>query len=544
LEQAVGDVRPALYVLLGAVGCVLLIACANVANLLLARAATREREMAVRTAIGAGRRRVVRQLLTESVLLSATGGALGLLLAVWGLALLRWLNPGDIPRLAAIGIDNRVLAFTTAVAVLTGILFGLAPALRSSQVNLSETLKEGGRSLVGGHHRLRNLLVVTEIALSLVLLIGAGLLIRSFARVQQVEPGFATQNVLSMRMAFIGQAYSDEARRVNFYQQLWERIRRLPGVEAAGGVEALPLTGGIGWGSITIEGYDASSGQTMIQADGRSASVGYFETMKIPLIRGRFFAEQDTKESQPVVIVDENMARSYWPNADPVGKRLKFGGAGSRNPWMTVVGVVGNVKHYALDSDSRVALYTPHLQSGAGSLSIAVRTTSDPLSVAAAVTREARALDPNLPIYDVKTMQQWLSESLARRRFAMLMLGLFAGVAMLLAAVGIYGVMSYTVAQRTREIGIRVALGAQRRDVLRLIVRHGMSLTGIGVGIGLVAAIASTRLMVSLLFGVRATDLLTFAVIALLMALVALVACWIPARKATKVDPMVALRCE
>jgi predicted permease len=544
LEQAVGDVRLALYVLLGAVGCVLLIACANVANLLLARAATREREIAVRTAIGAGRWRVVRQLLTESVLLSTVGGALGLLLAVWGLALLRWLNPGDVPRLEAIGIDNRVLAFTTAVAMLTGVLFGLAPALRSSSVNLCETIKEGGRSLVGGHHRLRDLLVVAEIALSLVLLIGAGLLIRSFTRVQQVEPGFEPQNVLSMRMALVGQAYAEEARRVNFYQQLWERIRRLPGVEAAGGVSELPLAGGIGWGNITIEGYDASSGQSVIQADGRSASVGYFETMKISLIRGRFFAEQDTKESQPVVIVDENMARTYWPNADPIGKRLKFGGANSQNPWMTVVGVVANVKHYALDTDSRVALYTPHLQSGAGSLSIAVRTTADPLSIAAAVTRESRALDPNLPLYDVKTMQQWLSESLARRRFAMLMLGLFAGVAMLLAAVGIYGVMSYTVAQRTREIGIRVALGAQTRDVLRLIVRQGMSLTGIGVVLGLVAAIVSTRMMASLLFGVRATDPLTFVAIALSLALVALVACWIPARRASKVDPMIALRVE
>jgi predicted permease len=544
LEQAVGDVRLALYVLLGAVGCVLLIACANVANLLLARAATREREMAVRAAIGAGRWRVVRQLLTESVLLSVVGGALGLLLAVWGLALLRWLNPGDIPRLAAIRIDNRVMAFTTAVAALTGILFGLAPALRSSRVNLSETLKEGGRSLVGGHHRLRNLLVVTEIALSLVLLIGAGLLIRSFLHVQQVEPGFAPQNVLSMRMSLVGPAYSDEARRVSFYQQLWERIRRLPGVEAAGGVSALPLTGGIGWGSVTIEGYNASSGQNMIQADMRSASVGYFETMKVPLIRGRFFADQDTKESQRVVIVDENMANTYWPNADPIGKRLKFGGADSDSPWMTVVGVVANVKHYALDTDSRVALYTSHLQGGAGSLSIAVRTTADPLGMAAAVTREARALDPNLPLYDVKTMEQWLSESLARRRFAMLMLGLFAVVAMLLAGVGIYGVMSYTVERRIREIGIRVALGAQTRDVLRLVVRQGMSLTGIGVTLGLTAAIAATRVMAGLLFGVRATDPLTFVLIALLLALVALAACWIPAWRATKVDPMVALRCE
>ena len=545
LEQAVGDVRLALYVLLGAVGCVLLIACANVANLLLARAAAREKEMAIRTAIGAQRRRVVRQLLTESVLLSAVGGALGLLLAVWGLALLRWLNPGNIPRLEAVGIDNRVLAFTTAVAVLTGILFGLAPALRGSRMNLSETLKEGGRSLAGGgHRRLRNLLVITEIALSLVLLVCAGLLIRSFVRVQQVEPGFAPKNVLSMRVALVGPAYSEEARRVSFYQGLWERIRRLPGVEASGGVSALPLTGGIGWGGITIEGYDASSGQSLIQSDMRAASVGYFETMKIPLIRGRFFAEQDTKESARVVIVDENMARTYWPNADPIGKRLKFGSAGNNNPWMTVVGVVTNVKHYALDADSRVALYVPHLQSGAGSLSIAARTTADPANIAGAVTREVRAMDPNLPIYDVKTMEQWLLESLARRRFAMLMLGLFAVIAMLLAAVGIYGVMSYTVAQRTREIGVRVALGAQTRDVLRLVVRQGMLLAGVGIGVGLAAAIGATRLMTGLLFGVRATDPITFAAIALLLAIVALLACLLPARRATQVDPLVALRVE
>lgn len=544
LEQAVGDVRLALYVLLGAVGCVLLIACANVANLLLARAATREREMAIRTTIGAGRWRVVRQLLTESVVLSVVGGALGLLLAVWGLALLRWLKPGDIPRLASIAIDKRVLVFTTVVALLTGIVFGLAPALRSARVNLSETLKEGGRGLAGGHHWLRNALVVAEIALSLVLLIGAGLLIRSFVRVQQVEPGFVPQNVLSLRLALVGPAYQEEPRRMEFFRQLWERVRRLPGVEAAGGVSVLPLTGGIGWGSITIEGYDTTSGQNMIQADQRVASVSYFEAMKIPLIRGRFFREQDTKEAQPVVIIDENMARTYWPNADPVGKRLKRGGADSKNPWLTVVGVAASVKQYALDTDSRVALYTPHLQSGAGGLSVVVRTTTDPLSLAAAVTREARALDPNLALYDVKAMGQWFSESLARRRFAMLMLGLFAVVALLLAGIGIYGVMSYTVAQRTRELGIRIALGAQRRDVLKLVVDQGMRLAGLGVGLGLVSAIVLTRVMSSLLFGVGAKDPLTFAAIALLLTAVALLACWIPARRATRVDPMIALRCE
>jgi predicted permease len=545
LEQVVGDIRFTLYVLLGAVSCVLLIACANVANLLLARAAVREREMAIRTAMGAGRWRVVRQLLTESVLLASVGGVLGLVFAVWGLALLRWLNPGNIPRMSTIGIDAGVLAFTSAVTVLTGVLFGLAPALRSSRVSLSETLKEGGRSQAGsGHRRLRNLLVVAEIALSLVLLIGAGLLIRSFIRVQQVEPGFAPQNVLSMRMSVEGTAYADKEVRINFYQQLWERILRLPGVEAAGGVSALPLSGGIGWGGITIEGYNPGSGENMIQADQRIASVGYFETMKIPLIRGRFFTEHDAKESVQVAVIDQNMARTYWPNADPIGKRLKRGGANSTAPWMTVVGVVGNVKHYALDTDSRVAFYTPHQQNPLGWMHVAVRTSGDPGGLAAAVTREARALDPNVPIYDVKTMEQLLSESLVRRRFAMLALGLFSVVALVLAALGIYGVMSYTVAQRTREIGIRLALGAQTRSVLKLVIGQGMLLAVFGVGLGLVVAAAMARLIASLLFGVTATDPGTFLVIALLLAGVALLACYLPARRAAKVDPMVALRYE
>jgi putative ABC transport system permease protein len=545
LEQVVGDIRFTLYVLLGAVSCVLLIACANVANLLLARASVREREMAIRTAIGAGRWRVVRQLLTESVLLASAGGVLGLVFAVWGLALLRWLNPGNIPRISTISIDAGVLAFTSAVTVLTGVLFGLAPALRSSRVSLSETLKEGGRSQAGsGQHRLRNLLVVAEIALSLVLLIGAGLLIRSFIRVQQVEPGFAPHNVLSLRLSVEGTAYADKELRASFYQQLWERIRRLPGVEAAGGVSALPLSGGIGWGDITIEGYNPASGENMIQADQRIASVGYFETMKIPLIRGRFFTEHDGKESVQVAVIDQNMARTYWPNADPVGKRLKRGGATSTSPWMTVVGVVGNVKHYALDSDSRVAFYTPHLQVPIGWMCVAVRTSADPGGLAAAVTREARALDPNVPIYDVKTMEQLVSESLARRRFAMLALGLFSVVALVLAALGIYGVMSYTVAQRTREIGIRLALGAQTRSVLKLVVGQGMRLAVFGVGLGLVVAAAMARMIASLLFGVTATDPVTFLVIALLLAGVALLACYVPARRAAKVDPMVALRYE
>jgi predicted permease len=333
-------------------------------------------------------------------------------------------------------------------------------------------------------------------------------------------------------------------RRLAFFQELWERIRRKPGVESAGGVSILPLAGGIGWGSITIEGYNPVFGQDAIQADSRTASVGYFETMNVPLLRGRFFTEQDSKDSMQVAIVDEKMVRAYWPNTDPIGKRLKFGGENSKAPWMTVVGVVANVKQYALDIDSRVALYIPHLQSPDNTMYAVARTTVDPLSVAAAITREARSIDPNTPVFDVKTMDQLLSESLARRRFSMLALGLFALVAMALAAVGIYGVISYAVAQRTRGIGVRIALGAQTRDVLNLVLRQGMSLALVGGGLGLFAAFALTRVMSGLLFGVSATDSLTFIVITLSLMAVALVACIVPARRAAKVDPMIALRFE
>ena len=544
LEQAVGDVRSMLYALVGAVACVLLIACANVANLLLARGAAREKEIAIRTAIGASRWQVVRQLLTESLVLAVLGGALGLLLAAGGLKALRALSPGNIPRLQEMSVDGRVLIVTSGIVVLTSFLFGLAPALRNLRINLSGALKEGGRSVMSTHHRLGNLLATAEIALALVLAVSAGLLIRSFERVQQVQPGFVPQQVLSMRLALFSSRYADETRRASFYEQLLQRVRSLPGVESAGLVSVLPLAGGISWGGITIEDYDPATGQSAIQADQRIASADYFETMKIPLIKGRFFNDHDRKESLRVAIIDENMARTYWPNGNALGKRLKLGSSKNNNPWLTVVGVVANVKQYSLDTDSRVAFYMPHSQVPAGTMYLTMRTRSNPGHLANAVRKEVRAIEPNVLIDDLKTMAQWFSGSLARRRFAMLALGLFAGVAMLLAAVGIYGLMSYTMAQRTREIGVRVALGAQRRDVLSLVIWQGLILALVGAAIGLVGCLAVTRLMASLLYRISPNDPWTLACASMLLVTVAILASWLPAQRAAKIDPIEALRHE
>jgi len=541
LEQVVGDVRRPLIVLLAAVGCVLLIACANVANLLLTRATAREREIAIRTALGAARARLVRQLLTESVLLSILGGLVGLVFAYWMLDLLRWFSPNNIPRLPAIRMDGRVLAFTSTIAVVTGILFGMAPALRSSKLNLSEALKEGARNVAGSRHeKLRKLLVVSELALSLVLLIGAGLLIRSFISVERVNPGFDAQNVLGMRLSVAGTSYKGERAQI-FYRDLLDGVRRMPGVKSAAIADNLPLSGGIGWGGISIEGNQPSEGQDLIQSDARVAGVGYFETMGIPLISGRFFDQHDTEDSLPVIVIDEHMARSYWPNANPLGGRIKFG---TDNPWMTVVGVVGNVKQYDLENESRVTMYLPAAQAGGGTMYLVARTSVAPLSLATTISSSVHSMDSNIPIFDVKTMEQRLSESLARRRFAMLALGVFAGFALLLAVIGIYGVISYSVAQRTNELGIRLALGASRVDVLRLVLSAGFKLALIGIGVGLVLSFAVTRFLSSLLFGVRATDLLTFSALSLLLVVVSLLACYLPARRATKVDPLVALRYE
>jgi predicted permease len=468
----------------------------------------------------------------------------GLVLAYWLLDVLSWLGPSNIPRLPAIHMDGRVLAFNSAIAVLTGILFGMAPALRTSKLNLSEALKEGARNVAGGRHdRLRKLLVISEVALSLVLLISAGLLIRSFISVERVNPGFNAQNVLGMRLSVAGTSYKGERREI-FYRELLERVHRLPGVTSAGIADNLPLSGGIGWGSISIEGYQPSAGQEMIQSDIRVAGVGYFETMEVPVIKGRLFDEHDTEKSLPVIVIDEKMARNYWPNSNPVGSRIKFGRADSEDPWMTVVGVVGSVKQYDLESESRVTLYLPTAQALGGTMYLVARTSVAPSSLAASITSEVRSLDPNIPIFDVKTMDQRLSESLARRRFAMLALGVFAGFALLLAIVGIYGLISYSVAQRTSELGIRLALGARQIDVLRLVLSAGLKLALIGIAVGLVLSFAVTRFLSSLLFGVRATDLFTFSALSILLIVVSLIACYIPARRATKVDPLVALRYE
>jgi putative ABC transport system permease protein len=543
--QMTGAIRTALLVLLGAVGFVLLIACANVANLLLARAATRQREIAIRTALGAGRARVVRQLLTESVLLAALGGVLGMGLAVWGVELLLALAPRDLIGLEGISVDYRVLVFTLGVSILTGLLFGLAPAIESSRLNLNEALKEGGR---GGTHdgrttRLRNLFVVAEIALALILLIGSGLMIKSFLRLQTVDPGFRTDNLLTARVLLPDTKYKEPEQRIAFFKQVLERIRQLPGVKDASAASFLPFTGLAAATSFTIEGAPPPAAGQKPSADVRVIDPGFFRTMGIPLLKGRTFTEREASEPAGVVIINETMAERYFPGEDPIGKRVLIAMSSPIVP-TEIIGVVGNVKHEGLDSEVKALAYWPHPQLPYSGMSLVVRTSSDPTQLAGAIEREVQAIDKDQPITDVRTMDQLLSESTARMRFSASLLSIFAGLALVLAAVGIYGVMSYSVTQRTHEIGIRMALGARASDVLKMVVGQGMLLAVIGVGLGLVAAFALTRVISSLLFGVSATDPLTFGVLALLLTVVAFLACFIPARKAAKVDPMVALRYE
>jgi putative ABC transport system permease protein len=542
-EEIVGDIRPTLRILLGVVVFVLLIACANIANLLLARATSLRKEIAVRIALGANRARIIRQLLTESVLLALAGGILGLLIAYLGIRLLVALSPSDIPRLKEINLDSYVLGWTLLISLLTGLISGLAPALQISKPNLNDTLQEGGRRDDSGatRHRLRNLLVVAEVAIALVLLTGAGLLFKSFVHLQQVNPGFNSQNVLTLRLALPSYRYAGEEQSKAFTTELLHRVKNLPGVDSVAITTALPLSRTEAASSFTVEGQPLPPDANLPIANWRVVSPEYFQVLSISLIQGRTFTERDGKDVPGVVIISESMARSVFPNADPIGKRLLIGGDKSASQ---VIGVVGDVRHSGLDAEPKPEMYVSYLQTVRPAYTVAVRTKLDPSSMVAAVRNEVQAIDKDQPISSVKTMNQMRLESLAQLRFNTLLLSIFAGIGLILAAVGIYGVMSYSVVQRTHEIGIRMALGAQPENVLKLVLRLGMILALIGVGIGLVASFALTRVMVSLLYGVSATDPITFGVVSLLLVTVALLASYIPARKATKVDPMIALRHE
>lgn len=546
LEFTVRSIKPALLVLLAAVAFVLLIACVNVANLLLARAAGRQKEIAIRTALGAGRARIIRQLLTESVLLSLVGGAVGLLLAKWGMDLLLKLAPQNLPRMSDVSLDSRALGFTASITLLTGVIFGLVPALQASKPNLNEVMKDAGRGSTEGGRRqfIRSTLVVLEVASALVLLVGAGLMIKSFWQLQKVDPGFKPENALTMQVTLPKRKYPEETQQVAFFQQLLEKVRLLPGVQAVGATSLVPVSD-----DDFVLGFEAEDQPPLQPGIGQSAnffsvSADYFKAMGIPLLRGRYINERDTKDSPHVAVINETMAKKIFPNQDPIGKRITFDRRGNNPDWYEIVGVVGDVKHYGLDQATTMQIYEPFTQQTFSYMSFVVRTAGEPTAMTAAIRNEVLSIDKEQPISSIVTLDQLVSTSVAQRQFSMLLLGVFAAVAMLLAAVGIYGVLSYAVTQRTQEIGIRMALGAGRRDVLRLIVGQGMSLTMIGIGVGLIAAFLLTRLMSALLFGVSATDPATFSLIALLLLFVSVLACWIPARRAAKVDPMVALRWE
>jgi putative ABC transport system permease protein len=534
-DKLVGNVKLGLLVLLGAVGFVLLIACANVANLLLTRGTTRQKEIAIRVALGAGRRRVIQQLLTESTLLALLGGGLGLLLALWGIDALRALSPSNLPRIEEIRIDRSVLAFALTVSLLTGLLFGLAPARQATRVDLQEALKEGGGSSAGRRKLLRGLLVVSEIALSLILLVGAGLLGRSLLALLSVDPGFRTENLMTMELSLPQYKYRQEQQQTEFFQQLLERAESLPGVRAVALTTILPLSGNESKNSFTIEGRD-SDGKNWARL--QTISPDYFRTMSIPLLNGRPFSTHDAKAGAPdVVIINEIMAQRFWPDQDPVGKRILFGDSGS-----TIVGVVGNIRHTGLGAEHEPEMYLPVESSR--TMVLVARADSEAIALAAPLRALVHSIDKDQPVENVRTMEEVVSRSVAQPRFLAILLSVFATLALALAAVGVYGVMAFSVAQRTREMGIRMALGAQPRDILRLVLGQGMVLAIIGVAAGLLGSFAITRLMSSLLYRVSATDPITFIVISLLLTGVALGASFMPARRALKVDPMVALRHE
>ena len=550
-EKVSGRIRPALLVLLGAVGFVLLIACANVANLLLARAASRIKEVAIRSALGASRRDLVRQLLVESVLLAVVGGVLGLGLAWLAVKGVIALQPANVPRIDELRIDGLVMAFTLGMSLFTGLLFGLAPAVQSSRANLQETLKEGGRSATADRsgHALRRVLVVAEVALALTLLTGAGLLIKSLALLQEVDPGFASNNLLTFTVSVPGSRYQSDTARIQYFDRAIEAVRAVPGVTDVGITSTLPFSGNWSTGSFRVEGYQPPPNTPGPWGDQRVVNPSFFTTLKVPLIKGRYFNEQDGTTGNQVVVVDAELVRRYWPNVDPIGKRVTFNDPqrDSVVNWMTVVGVVGHTKHEGLDAEDRVQLYHPYRRGGGfagGQMTFAIRTAGDPNAALAAVRSAIYSVDRDVPLANTSTMETNIDNSMGQRRFAMLLLGLFAAMAAVLASIGIYGVMSYSVTQRAHEIGIRMALGAARRNVLSMVMGQGLLLVGIGVAIGVAGAVALTRLITSQLFGVKPTDPATFTMVAFLLVGVAMLATLVPALRATRVDPIVALRDE
>jgi predicted permease len=547
--QATGDIRPALLVLLGAVGFVLLIACANVANLLLARAAARSKEIAVRTALGATRERLLKQLLTESLLVSLAGGAVGLLLAYAGVRALVAMDIGDLPRSEEIGIDGKVMLFTLVVSLAAGLLFGLAPAIHTATPNLHGALKEGGRGTTAdrGSHALRRSLVVTEVALALTLLTGAGLLLKSFARLQGVDPGFEPANLLTFNLALPQNRYRSDTSQAAFWDQAIPALARIPGVTSVGATSVMPFGGSWSTAGFEIEGYQAPENVPGPWGDIRIVTPQFFETLRIPLLRGRYLTEDDRDRSRPVAVIDQEFVRRYWPNDDPIGKRFTFGPPDgvtdtTQNEWIEVVGVVGHTAHEGLDADPRLQLYLPYRQVPQPFMAVAVRTTGSPERYVNLVRGAVRSVDPDQPISAVSNMDELLSRAVGQRRLSMMLLSLFSGIALVLASVGIYGVMSYSVTQRARELGVRIALGADRSDVLRLVLRQGMRLALAGIGIGLVAALALTRFIESQLYGVAATDPFTFVLVAGILAATALLANLLPALRAMRMDPAVVLR--
>lgn len=545
-EQVVGDVRQALLILLAAVALVLLIACANIANLLLAKATARQKEIAIRTALGANRLRLLRQLLTESVLLGLLGGVFGFLVAYAGSKTLVTFASLSIPQLKDFSFDTKVLLFALVISLVTSLIFGLVPAIDASNPNLNEALKEGGRSSGGGaaRARLRNALVVAEVALAVVLVTASGLMLRSFVRLQSLSPGLNPQNLITLELELPGVRYHAAQQQTVFQQQLLQRIASLPGVQYAATVDNLPFSGNALNTSFTIEGRPTGAATETPRAYYRVISPDYFPAIGIPLARGNQFTDRDTAAQPGIAIINDTAAQRYWPGEDPIGKRIKRGRPESKNPWLTVAGIVGASRQTSLKEGSAPEIYVPYLQNPGLNFTLVVRTVSDPRMLTGALRKEISAADREIPATNIKLMDELISNSVTKERFNVLLLGVFAALALILAAVGVYGVMAYSVTLRTRDIGIRMALGARPSDIFKLVVGQALILALIGLGLGLILAVASTRVMSSLLYGVRTFDPVTLGATSLLLLAVALLASYLPARRATKVDPMVALRCE